>query len=122
MRLPESANNVQYAFYHEWIAALELVRFDASVQDCRAVAEEIVAKHNAENPDRRILLVCDQSTLRDMIRSSQPFRSARSRCQHPGSIRKRFERGWWQGRSEATRRLFWIDTERGVLFSLTDSD
>ena len=54
MRLPDSAKNVEYAFYAEWIAIVEVVRFEAPVRDCRVVAEEIVAKHNAANPDHRI--------------------------------------------------------------------
>ncbi len=115
MRLPESANNVQYAFYHEWIAALELVRFDASVQDCRAVAEEIVAKHNAENPDRRIpgLRPIDP-TGHDPQQPTFPIGTEPLSAPwfNPEMIRT----GLVAGEIGSHTPVVWIDTERGVLF------
>jgi hypothetical protein len=115
MRLPDSAKNVQYAFYAEWIAVLQLVRFEAPVQDCRAVAEEIVAKHNAEHADRpipglrRIDPTGRDSHLPTFPISTEPLSA-------PWFNPETIQSGLVAGQFGSHTPLVWIDTKRGVLY------
>lgn len=110
--LPDSAKNVQYAFFSQWIALLELVRFEAPEEDCRAVAEAIVAKYNVECPDRKIpglrSINCvpepDQPTVGRELLSAPWFT--------PQTIRTGLVAGACGGRQP----MVWIDTQRGVLY------
>lgn len=115
MRLPDFATSVQYAFYAEWIAVLDLVRFEAPVQDCRAVAEEIVARHNTENPDHRIpgLRPID-ATGRNPQQPTFPIGTEPLSAPwfNPETIRT----GLVAGQIGRHTPVVWIDTERCVLY------
>ena len=45
--------NVYIGAYHEWQAVVEVVRFEAPVEDCLATAQAILQAHNAANPRLR---------------------------------------------------------------------
>jgi hypothetical protein len=48
--LPDSAKNVEFAYYSEWINLEILVRFQAPADDCRAYAQQLV---NAEAKEQK---------------------------------------------------------------------
>jgi hypothetical protein len=52
--LPESASNVEFAFYGEWVALTELIRFEAPVEDCIATAQRWIEAYNKDNPNRTV--------------------------------------------------------------------
>lgn len=48
--LPDSAKNIRYAKFHQWIAYEAFVRFEAPKHDCVAFAESIISEAGEERP------------------------------------------------------------------------
>jgi hypothetical protein len=115
--LPDSAKKVQYALYYEWIAVTELVRFEAPVEDCCAIAKQIVDQHNAKQPrgswqmpGLRPIVPDGQDRDRPTRVSDMPELSAPWFA--PDTIRK----GLVAGANGSHTPAMWIDSERGVFY------
>jgi len=48
--LPRSAKNIQFAFFCEWKAITDIIRFEASPEDCVATAEKWITDYKEKNP------------------------------------------------------------------------
>jgi hypothetical protein len=112
--LPDSAKNVQFASYREWVAALDFLRFEAPVADCCIIAKKIVAQHNAENPDRQVkglrpLDRTDRNNDPEVMSTSSPLSVP---WFDPQSIQK----GFVAGETHSNTPSIWIDAEHGVFY------
>jgi hypothetical protein len=105
--LPDSAKNIQYGCYSEFIAFIELVRFEAPVEDCKAHALKLVRKHSLK-PLRKVSLA--EGVLSDI----QPLKAPWFR---PQEIRAPL----MAGEPGSHQRMIWIDEENGVFYyQMTD--
>lgn len=117
---PESATNIRYACYSEFIAYIEVLRFEAPADDCKAFAEKAIAKHNTENPDRRT------QTLRPMPASNRIL--AADQLAAPNKTLEPLKAPWFTpytirsgmiaGESGSHQPMIWIDLEKGTLYYL----
>lgn len=114
MQLPDSAQNVQYASYREWQAVLELVRFEATVHDCRATAEAIIAEYNAQHRDQIKGLRPLDPTGRDPTQPCPP--SSTAPLSAPWFDPRTIRDGLVAGEEGSHKPRIWIDTERGELY------
>ncbi|MEN6449717.1 MAG: hypothetical protein ABFC96_04420 [Thermoguttaceae bacterium] len=110
---PDSAKNIQFATYRQWVATLDFVRFEAPVSDCCDTARKIIASHNKKNPDRKVL------GLRPLDRTNRNQPMAESNTSplsapwfDPQTIRK----GLVAGETHSDTPSIWIDTQRGVFY------
>jgi hypothetical protein len=105
---PDSAINVHFASYREWIAAKDFIRFEAPAADCIAAAEQLIKDHNAKHPDRTIPALSALEVVKHVVEPeplSVPWFT-------PQTIRK----GLVGGQSGSHQPLIWVDTERGVFY------
>jgi len=106
--VPNSAKNIRYAAYNEWMAVLEVVRFEAPADDCIAHAERIIADFNAQNPDRTIPGLRPMNAVPEVDRSTPLSLDWFS----PESIKH----GLVGGESNSHTPVIWIDTDKGVFY------
>jgi hypothetical protein len=113
--LPDSAKNVQFASYREWVAALDFIRFEAPVEDCCAIAQKIIAQHNTENPDRRVqgLRPLDRT---DRNKDQPMLQSTTSPLSVPWFDPQSIRKGFVAGETHSHTPSIWIDAERGVFY------
>ena len=106
--VPDSAKNIHYAVYAEYVAFLECVRFDAPVDDCIAHAQQVLAQFNAQHPNAQIqglrpiketVMIDEQSPL------SLPWFD-------PQSIKT----GLVGGERGSHQPSIWIDAEKGIFY------
>ena len=110
--LPDSAKNVQYAFVSQGIALLELVRFEAPLQDCRAVAEQLVAKYNTLCPDREI------SGLRQLNTGPRLSWNGSDLLWAPWFTPQTIRSGLVAGEHGNRKPIVWIDMEQRTFYYL----
>jgi hypothetical protein len=115
-KFPDSAENIEFYHYQEWIAVNVYVRFEATVEDCIATAEEMIRSHNRENRDRKIQdlapIVKDDSPANGDI---QVMPSSDPAWFRPVEIKN----GQFAGPAERFANHcpnIWIDTENGVFY------
>lgn len=105
---PDTASNVQFSSYREFLAAEDFVRFQAPVDDCIATAEEIVGAHNRSRPS-------DQVAGVRVLTADHP-----SEFQSEGTpawfTPHTIEEGFIAGEEGSHMPLIWIDTARGYFF------
>jgi hypothetical protein len=108
---PESAHDIQFACYYEWIAIEEFVRFAAPVDDCVAFAEATIAQHNEAHPDRPARELCPIAEAGDF---PEPARSTALSIAwfNPKAIRQ----GFAGGNIGSHTPQLWVDTERGIVY------
>jgi hypothetical protein len=105
--LPDSAKNIQYGCYSEFIAFIELVRFEAPVEDCKTHALKLVKKHSLK-PLRKV------SLAEGVLSHIQPLKAPWFR---PQEIRAPL----MAGEPGHLQPVIWIDEENGVFYyQMTD--
>jgi hypothetical protein len=112
---PDSAKNIQYAYFSAFHAFDEVLRFEAPPADCRAIAERIIAKYNLDNPGSAVgALHKLDPTLQDPSEHGRPVVSPELSAPwfDPNTIRS----GLVGGVNEGDGPKIWIDTERGIFY------
>jgi hypothetical protein len=113
---PDSAHDIQFACYRQWIAIEDFIRFEAPIDDCISFAEQTIARHNSAHPDRPIPGL---SPITDVGNSGEISRSTELSTEwfDLAAIRNGFASG---GVGSHMPQL-WIDSDRGVVyFKYTD--
>ena len=120
---PESATNIRYACYSKFIAYIEVLRFEAPADDCKAFAEKVIEEHNAMNPERRVQVLRPLPASNRMLSADEltapnkMLEPLKAPWFTPYAIRS----GMIAGESGGHRPMIWIDLEKGTLyFLLTD--
>lgn len=103
---PDSAHDIQFYAFSEWIAHETLVRFEAPVEDCIATARRVLKAHHEGDELAEIEPGTDAHVYANGRHKAPWF--------DPESIRS--------GRKPAGpgyhRPMVWVDTERGVFYYL----
>lgn len=121
--LPDSATRIRYARYSEFIAFIEVVRFEAPLDDCRSFAETVIATYNAAHPDRCLPMIRLLPMGNRMALAGQPAA--------PNELLKPLNAPWFvpatirtcmiAGERGSHQPMIWIDVDRGeVYYLLTD--
>jgi hypothetical protein len=108
---PDSAHDIQFASYAQWIAIEDFVRFEAPLDDCIDFAQKTIARHNAANPDRpaaELHPITDVSNCAELASSKELTTDWFDLC----SIRN----GLAGGSLDSHIPQLWIDTDRGVVY------
>ena len=112
--LPDTATNVQFARYRNWLAVLDFIRFEAPSEDCLATAKTILAQHNANNPDMPVAGLSASLNPDWVVDDTSPLTVP---WFDPDTIPK----GQSGGNFDSQEPVVWVDTVRGIFYyQLTD--
>jgi hypothetical protein len=109
---PDSAHHIRFASFSQFVAFEMLIRLEAPIEDCRAVAERVIAEHNARHPDRIVPdLAAIGQDAHDPPIDSAHFRTDWFDIAAIGN-------GLVGGKRGSHTPQVWVDLDRGVFYYL----
>jgi len=111
-QFPKSAKNIYFADYNQWIVKEFLMKFDASLEDCKSFSLNLIEKHNQEAPKRKI-----PNELFKIEKSPDPFSPQPSLKVKWFDI-DRIKHGFYAGKNASHTPRIWIDSDRNKFYYL----